>query len=128
MSRINGALAFVFSRYAIDPGRIIVGGFSDGASYALSLGLFNGDRIRGAIAFSPGYIAARQGRGHPSFFISHGLQDTMLPIEGSRSYVALLRNAGYTVVYREFSGGHEVPPSLSDVAMSWAEAIFKTNR
>jgi phospholipase/carboxylesterase len=128
VSRINGALAAVFSRYAIDPGRIIVGGFSDGASYALSLGLFNGDRIRGALAFSPGYINGRQGRGHPSFFISHGLQDTMLPVEGSRSYVALLRNAGYAVVYREFNGGHEIPPALSDVAMMWVAAIFKTNR
>jgi predicted esterase len=65
---------------------------------------------------------------HPSFFISHGLQDTMLPIEGRRSFVVLLRSAGYTVAYREFNGGHEVPSSLSDVAMSWAEAIFKTNR
>jgi predicted esterase len=127
-SRINGALAAVLSRYAIDPGRIIVGGFSDGASYALSLGLFNGDRVLGVIAFSPGYILGRQGRGHPSFFISHGLQDSMLPIEGSRSYVALLRNAGYVVVYREFNGGHEVPPALSDVAMTWVEAIFKAKR
>jgi phospholipase/carboxylesterase len=128
VSRISSALAVVFSRYAIDPGRIIVGGFSDGASYALSLGLFNGDRIRGVIAFSPGYINGRQGRGHPSFFISHGLQDTMLPIDGSRSYVALFRNAGYAIVYREFNGGHEVPPSLSDVAMTWVDAIFKTKR
>jgi len=128
VARINSSLAAVFSRYAVDPDRIIVGGFSDGASYALSFGLFNGDRVRGAIAFSPGYLIGQQGRGHPSFFISHGLQDTMLPIEGSRSYVDLLRKGGYTVVYREFSGGHEVPPSLSDVAMSWAEAIFKTKK
>jgi predicted esterase len=127
VSRINAALAVVFSRYAIDPGRIIVGGLSDGASYALSLGLFNGDRIRGVIAFSPGYIG-RQRRGHPSFFISHGLQDTMLPIERTRSFVALLRNAGYAVVYREFNGGHEVPPSVSDAAMTWVDAIFKTKR
>jgi phospholipase/carboxylesterase len=128
VARINGALATVFSHYAIDPDRIIVGGFSDGASYALSFGLFNGDRVRGVIAFSPGYLLGQQGRGHPSFFISHGLQDTMLPIEGSRSYVDLLRKGGYTVVYREFSGGHEVPPSLSDVAMSWVDGIFKTKK
>jgi phospholipase/carboxylesterase len=128
VSRINRALAVLFSRYAIDRGRIIVGGVSDGASYALSLGLANGDRIRGALAFSPGYIVGRQGRGHPSFFVSHGLQDTMLPIEGTRSFVALLRNAGYAVVYREFNGRHEVPPAISDVAMTWVEATFKTNR
>ena len=36
----------------------------------------------------------------------------MLPIERTRSFVALLRNAGYAVVYREFNGGHEFHPGL----------------
>src|SRR3954471_21366548 len=35
ISRINHALAFIFSRYAIARDRIIVGGLSDGASYAV---------------------------------------------------------------------------------------------
>ena len=101
---------------------------SDGASYALSLGLFNGDRIRGVIAFSPGYILGREGRGHPSFFVSHGLRDTMLPITQTRSLVAYLRDAGYAVDFREFDGGHEVPSAISDAAMAWANHIFKKNR
>jgi phospholipase/carboxylesterase len=128
VSRINRALAVVFSRYAIDRDRIIVGGLSDGASYALSLGLVNGDRIRGVIAFSPGYIIGRQSRGHPSFFVSHGLRDAMLPVAQTRIFVALLRNAGYAVDYREFNGGHEIPSAISDAAMAWVEWIFKKNR
>src|SRR5436305_1145280 len=36
---IDECLDNVFSRYAIDPQRVALGGFSDGASYALSLGL-----------------------------------------------------------------------------------------
>ena len=40
---INRALEHVFARLAVDPARLAVGGFSDGASYALSLGLANGD-------------------------------------------------------------------------------------
>ena len=40
---LNRALEFVFARLHVDPARVAVGGFSDGASYALSLGLANGD-------------------------------------------------------------------------------------
>jgi len=39
---IDSALAQTFSRYAFDPNHIAVG-FSDGASYALSVGITNGD-------------------------------------------------------------------------------------
>ena len=42
-------------RYAVDPSRVAVGGFSDGASYALSLGLTNGDLFTHVLAFSPGF-------------------------------------------------------------------------
>src|SRR5207237_5403681 len=113
---------------AIDRNRILIGGISDGASYALSLGLANGDQVRGAIAFSPGYINANEGRGRPSFFISHGLRDTELPITQTRSFVTVLRQYGYAVDYREFNGGHEVPSFISDAAMAWAANIFKTKR
>lgn len=128
VSRINRALAVVFSRYAIARDRIIIGGLSDGASYALSLGLANGDRIRGVIAYSPSYIVGREGRGRPLFFVSHGLRDAIVPVTGTRRLVAYLRNAGYAVDYREFNGGHEVPSAISDAAMTWVEAIFQKNR
>ena len=128
VSRINRALAVVFSRYAIARNRIIIGGLSDGASYAVSLGVANGDRISGVIAYSPGYVVGQTGRGRPSFFISHGSHDKMLPVTGARRLVAYLRDAGYAVEYREFNGGHEVPAGISDAALTWAGAFFKKNR
>lgn len=51
---LNKALHHVFNRYSIDPSRLAVAGFSDGASYALSLGVANGDLFSHIIAFSPG--------------------------------------------------------------------------
>jgi len=53
---INRALEEAFARCAIDRNRLAIGGFSDGASYALSLGLANGDVFSYVIAFSPGFI------------------------------------------------------------------------
>src|SRR5918912_459588 len=51
---IDQALAWTFARYAVDPDHLAVAGFSDGASYALSLGLANGDLFGQVMAFSPG--------------------------------------------------------------------------
>ena len=53
---LEEALRAVFENYAIDPERIAIGGFSDGASYALSVGLTNGDLFTHIIAFSPGFV------------------------------------------------------------------------
>jgi pimeloyl-ACP methyl ester carboxylesterase len=50
-------------------------GFSDGASYALSLGVANGDVFDSVMAFSPGFSAAEVRNGQPRFFISHGVHD-----------------------------------------------------
>ena len=97
-----------------------VAGFSDGASYALSLGLANGDVFDSVIAFSPGFEAAELANGEPRFFVSHGTQDRVLPIERcSRRIVPALRDAGYDVTYEEFSGGHAVPRPVRRSAAEW---------
>jgi len=120
---INRALDWVFERVAVDPARIAVGGFSDGATYALSLGLVNGDLFSGAVAFSPGFIVQRTPHGHPRFFISHGTSDPILPIDRcSRVIVPGLRKAGYEVTFREFNGGHEVPEAVAREALAWLAA------
>lgn len=110
---INGALAHVFSRVAVDPARMVIAGFSDGASYALSLGLVNGDVFQRTAAFSPGFIVPGEWRGSPSFFVSHGRADNILPIDvAGRRVVTMLQRGGYRVRYREFDGGHTVPPDI----------------
>src|SRR5579872_742211 len=117
---IDNALAFAFKRALIDPTRIAIGGFSDGASYALSLGLANGDLFTSIIAFSPGFVASVNGVGMPRIFVSHGTQDDVLTIETtSRDLVPKLRAAGYEVEYQEFEGPHVVPPEIARQAFGW---------
>jgi phospholipase/carboxylesterase len=111
---IDRGLEETFSRYTVDPTRLAVGGFSDGASYALSLGINNGDLFTDVLAFSPGFMAPSMSVGTPRFFVSHGRRDTVLPIERcSRRIVPQLERAGYEVTYREFDGGHMVPPEIA---------------
>ena len=117
---IDLVLGHAFSRCAIDPERVGVGGYSDGASYALSLGLANGDLFSRVIAFSPGFLAPTGQTGSPRIFVSHGTRDGWLPIDScSRRIVPRLERAGYEVRYREFEGGHVVPPAIAREAASW---------
>ncbi len=120
---IDRALRETFARYAVDPARLAVGGFSDGASYALSLGIDNGDLVTDVLAFSPGFAAPAGRVGYPRFFVSHGTRDKVLPIgRCSRRIVPQLEHAGYDVRYREFEGGHAVPPELAREAAGWFAA------
>ena len=114
VEEIDGILEETFSRYSVDPARLAVAGFSDGASYALSLGIDNGDLFSHVLAFSPGFMAPSARIGAPRFFVSHGTRDGVLPIEYcSRRIVPQLERLGYEVAYREFEGGHTVPPELA---------------
>src|SRR5215212_2416536 len=93
---IDRALELTFERLALDTRRLAITGFSDGASYALSLGLTNGDLFTHLIAFSPGFMAPAQRRSKPPVFVSHGTRDRVLPIERcSRRIVPQLDRVGY---------------------------------
>ena len=117
---IDRALATVMDRYAVDPGRIAIGGFSDGASYALSLGIMNGRLFSHILAFSPGFMAPLDQEGRPKIFVSHGTQDDVLPIgRCSRRLAPTLQQAGYDVRYLEFEGGHSMPMPIVRDAFSW---------
>jgi phospholipase/carboxylesterase len=120
VAAIDQALEHAFSRCAVDPGRVAVGGYSDGASYALSLGIANGDLFTHVLAFSPGFLAPPGRTGRPRIFVSHGTRDGWLPIDRcSRTIVPRLQGAGYEVRYREFEGGHVVPPEIGREAADW---------
>lgn len=120
---LDRAVERAFARHWLDPARLAIGGFSDGASYALSIGLANGELFRRVLAFSPGSLAAAKPRGRPRVYVSHGTEDDVLPIGPcSRRLVPALRRAGYEVAYREFAGGHWVPPDLAREALALAAA------
>ena len=117
---LNRALERVFATVAIDPARVAVGGFSDGASYALALGLINGDLFSSVVAFSPGFIVSGTPLGKPRIFISHGTHDRILPIDRcGRRIAAGLIARGYEVNFREFDGDHEIPNDIAREGLKW---------
>ncbi len=55
-------------------------GFSDGASYALGLGLANGGLLPRIVALLAGFLPPGPRHGKPPVFVSHGVADDVLPI------------------------------------------------
>jgi phospholipase/carboxylesterase len=114
------AVGQVLKRCAVDRQRMTVAGHSDGASYALSFGITNGDVFGRIMAFSAGVLRPADARGKPKIFISHGTKDPVMPIEDtSRKFVPRLRNLGYEVTYREYDGGHGTPPPINREGWEW---------
>jgi phospholipase/carboxylesterase len=113
---LDAALQEVAAGLAVS--RVALGGFSDGASYALSLGLANGDLFEALLAFSPGFAAPPGREGRPRVWIAHGTHDRVLPVDRcGRRVSRQLTAAGYDVVYDEFDGGHVVTPGLVAAAL-----------
>jgi phospholipase/carboxylesterase len=116
---IDSALRRVFQRCNVDPARIALAGFSDGATEALGLGLMNGDLFRAVGGFSPGYFQAEYVQGHPSVFISHGMSDPVLPFTSTKtSIVPAIRALGVPVEFVEFEGGHTITVAVARQALT----------
>lgn len=119
LKALDAALADLFGKVAIDPERVGIMGFSDGATYALSVGTANPELFRQVIAFSPGPAFLGKSAGNQYVFISHGENDRVLPFATTRSHVSKLRVKKVPVEFEKFDGGHEVPKPIKDKAFAF---------
>lgn len=120
--RIDRVLADLFERTAIDPKRLVLLGFSDGASYALSLGTANPQLFTAVIALSPGYFVPPRRVYRPQrIFIAHGRHDSVLSFANTKHHmVDVLHGAGVEVHFRPFDGDHQISRSALDEALDYA--------
>jgi phospholipase/carboxylesterase len=120
--RIDSDLARLFAAAPVDPRQITLLGFSDGASYALSLGLANPQLFRWIVALSPGFaVFPERGTLAQKIFIAHGTRDSRLEFERTRDgIVKPLREAGMDVTFRPFDGDHVFVPVLAREALQLA--------
>jgi phospholipase/carboxylesterase len=120
---IGQAIKYVKSQCAIVESHIGLGGFSDGGSYALSMGIGNGDVFTKILGMSPGVMQPPAVRGKPKIWVSHGTSDPIMPIDiTSRKFVPRLKGLGYDVTYREYEGRHQLPAPIAHEAFAWFAA------
>lgn len=119
LKAIDAALADLFTKVAVDPQRIGIAGFSDGGTYALSVGTNNPELFKTVIAFSPGPAFVGRNVEGQHIFISHGDSDRVLSYANSRGNAARLRVRKAQVAFERFDGGHEVPKEIRERAMAF---------
>ena len=119
----------VAGRYAVDRARILLTGMSDGATYALLLGL-SADMPFTHLAPACGVlhplllIEGRLGRarGRPIYLV-HGALDWMFPVQTARMAAEALEAAGAVVVYREIADlSHTYPRDENPAILDWLTA------
>lgn len=118
---IKAAIQSLASTAPVNLKRVTAMGFSDGASYALSVGMAYPRMFRSIVAFSPGYAFAptRLDTGQ-RIFIAHSRRDRVLPAENTREMVKGLESAGFKPEVHWFNGGHEIDPKLKQAGIDFA--------
>jgi predicted esterase len=114
--RVDAAIANLAIAVAFDRARTVLAGFSDGATFALAMGMARSETFAAMIAWSPGIAieASRPARGR-RVFVSHGRKDPTLHFEVTcGDIVPLLKTEGAKVSFVAFDGVHEMPAEASD--------------
>ena len=118
---IGAAYRHVGGLVNIDFDHVALGGQSDGAGYALTMGLAYGNTFNHLIVLAGGgLIEPIRRQGKPKIFIAHGVKDSTMPIEVSgRKNVRQLKAEGYDVTYHEHDGGHGTPREIVRESIEW---------
>lgn len=125
-ARAAGWLDATLAAHGVEPERALLGGFSQGAVMALSLGLGAGQpRPAGILALS-GFLPQVDGfeldpansAGLP-VALGHGTHDPVIGVEFGRDARVRLESAGAQLTYRESPMGHSIDPSFLAELPGW---------
>ena len=116
----------VKAAYPIDPERIVLLGFSQGAVMSLGAQALRPDSVAGVIALSgyfPIEVEPDAGKlvGRPAF-VAHGVYDDIIPVDAGRRTRDLLERHGVDLTYREYPMAHQVSAEEMDDVRTWLEA------
>jgi len=110
----------------VDPNKIFLGGFSQGAIMSLGVGLQHPEKIAGIIALSGEVYpeinqkkAAAKNLKKTKLFISHGLQDEVLPVQPIKASAAELKEAGMTVSEHYYNIAHSINSEGFNELLQW---------
>ncbi len=110
----------------LDSSNVWISGFSQGAILSYAIALKYPEKIKNVLILS-GYpekqfledVALDQDYSHLNFFVSHGIEDVVLPIEAGRSGKQLLDELQINNEYREYRSGHGIVPQNYHDMLNW---------
>jgi phospholipase/carboxylesterase len=113
---VQGLIATIVERHA--PATLALVGFSQGAMLAIDVALAEGPVIDRVVAMSGVLLMDSVSAltvphaTKPRFLLSHGRQDPVVPFASGDRARELLESQGFSVTWRPFEGGHEIPPPI----------------
>ncbi len=116
----------------VQPGKLILGGFSQGGTSALAYALRNPGQVAGVLNFSgfladhPSVRATPQTVAHTRFFWGHGQLDPAIPFMLAEEGRAALRAAGAALEIYDAPIGHGIDPAEVRAAMRWLAEVLDT--
>jgi len=111
-------------RRGINPGRIVLAGFSQGGAIAINTVLRSGRKLAGLMALStwlalPETLQADSVDASTPVFMAHGRFDPMIPMQYGRSAADALVDAGFDVDWHDYPMAHAVCPQEIDDIRNW---------
>jgi len=125
VGRVAAAIRALEAQVPVDRSRVVLGGFSDGATFAVAMGLSRDTDFAAVIAWSPGIAieTTDPARGR-RVIVAHGRRDRVLSYDVTcNEIVPMLKSEGGAVRFFGFDGGHEMPQAVKDAAL---DAAFGT--
>ncbi|MCS7002140.1 MAG: hypothetical protein NZ518_04745, partial [Dehalococcoidia bacterium] len=117
-------------RYPIDPARLFVLGFSQGAVMAASLCLTDARRFRGAALLSGRLppvdklsLAVAALAGFP-VFVGHGAFDPLIPVDAAYATQAYFAGHGADVTCRITPAAHQITVETIDAINAWMAPLL----
>lgn len=121
--RVEKAIASLASIVGVDRSRTVLAGFSDGATFALAMGMSRAYPFAAVIAWSPGIAIRTQepARGR-RVLVSHGREDPVLKFDVTcGEIVPLVKSEGAELTFLPFDGGHDAPVWIKE---AFLDAVF----
>jgi phospholipase/carboxylesterase len=104
--------------FNINPKKLVIGGFSQGAMVATDFTLQQPDEVAALLIYSgvlldeEAWTKRAVGLKGKKFLQSHGERDQVIPISGARRLYDILKSAGADGPFVSFGGAHEIPANV----------------
>jgi phospholipase/carboxylesterase len=130
-AKIDALLSEVDRALSPPAGQVVLGGFSQGAMLSLDVALASDRPLAGLLLMSATHIAAKEWaarydrrRGLP-VFMSHGIEDDLLPFDVADNLRHTLASHGLRVDWLPFRGGHAIPWEVVDGAGAFLGRVLQ---
>jgi phospholipase/carboxylesterase len=127
---VEGCLAAVDALLHPAPGKLVLGGFSQGAMLSVDVALRSARPLAGLVVLSGTHLAADQwgarmdARQGLPVFMSHGEVDELLPFAIAEGLRDALAAHALPVEWVPFRGGHGIPPVVVDRAGAFLRRVL----